>query len=503
MTASLLLSTTPLSKTHHAYKNYGVYRPATELRNNNYSCQVVQHYNYYSKDELDQIIQKYVNSDTKLIGFSAAFWENLNKEDTDIILDKTKYICRVIRKKYPDIKIIVGSTGARFVLNKNFAGLIDAIFEGFSENDFIKYIQALNNNIELPKPQYKIDDIGIYKNYSGDFDFNFSSTIYDENDLLDETDIPILEIGRGCIFKCKFCAFDLNGKKKFDYIKDPDVLYRELLNNYENFGFTRYILSDDTFNDSMYKLELLHSVFKKLPFKLEFSSFARLDLLNAFPAQKKLLKDMGLKGVFFGVETFHKEAGKLIGKSLAEKGMQLLDELKKDIWGSEIKIAIGLIQGIPYEDYDSHNRTLDWIMDDKNMVESVVPNALVVPNPAEKKIGVVLSEFQRNAAHYGFTWDKNDPTLWRNSIGPIKTKEEADELNKIYTDKTFETVRWKQGGFNMFKVFPLIHSYDNSITFGDLQKMNRWKYNKLVREIEKKPEVRQKYVNAYKKRLLQ
>ena len=46
----------------------------------------------------------------------------------------------------------------------------------------------------------------------GEFDFTRSFTTYEHNDLTFH-DVPILEVARGCIFKCAFCAYMLNGKK--------------------------------------------------------------------------------------------------------------------------------------------------------------------------------------------------------------------------------------------------------------------------------------------------
>ena len=81
--------------------------------------------------------------------------------------------------------------------------------------------------------------------------------------------LPI-EISRGCIFKCNFCSYPLNGKKKFDYLRDPALIKEELIYNYENFQTTNYFFADDTFNDSTLKLESLHKVITELPFKIKF-----------------------------------------------------------------------------------------------------------------------------------------------------------------------------------------------------------------------------------------
>ena len=45
---------------------------------------------------------------------------------------------------------------------------------------------------------------------------------------------------------------------------------------------------------------------------------------------------MGLIGAYFGVETFNKNAGKIIGKSLGEKQKDFIAELKDVHWGKRV-----------------------------------------------------------------------------------------------------------------------------------------------------------------------
>ena len=58
-----------------------------------------------------------------------------------------------------------------------------------------------------------------------------------------------LEVGRGCIFSCAFCSFDLIGKRVGDWTKSPKVLRNELLENYEKFGVTTYNFTDELINE--------------------------------------------------------------------------------------------------------------------------------------------------------------------------------------------------------------------------------------------------------------
>lgn len=499
MPNAVLLAAVPFTPNYYAQKSYGVHRVATEFRQQGLDTQVVHYFNRFSEEELKDIIKKFVNSDTKVVGFSTMFWEHYEPVQKELVLDKAEFIANFVQKNYPHVKIIAGGPSCRIFLKDRFSKKVDAIFEGFSENDFVDYI---NDSKKFPNNVYK--DIKVFNNINGNFNFTNSQTLYQPHDYFDKNDVPILEVGRGCIFKCKFCGFALNGKKKFDYIKDEFVLRDELIKNYENFGITNYILSDDTFNDSTYKIEKLHKVFTSLPFKLHFSCYLRLDLLKAHPEQIPLLKEMGLVGTFFGIESFYYESAKLIGKGIRpEVAKEMLQDLKENIWGSKIKIGIGLITGLPYEPYESHSKTIDWILDKNNLVDQVVPFPLTVNNPEKLRPSPWDSEFQKNAKDYGFSWPDGHEYNWHNSIGPIKTRKEAEELYVHYCEAVSKSCRWKQGGFNLLKSLPLISSQKDSPSLDQLLEMDRYTYTAYVKNIENDPSIENYYVDCYKKRILQ
>lgn len=500
---ALLLAATPRQKSYYASKNFGVHRVASEFRNNGIDTQVIHYFNRFTDDELKALIKRYCNSDTITVGFNTMFWENYDTLEKQYVLEKAKAVATYVKSIFPNAKIIAGGSSCRIFLKEEFSGLIDAIFEGFSENDFINYLEYLKGNIQCPLPNKTYDSISVYNNVYGSFNFSSSTTLYTKSDCLHSTDVPTLEVGRGCIFKCKFCGFALNGKKKLDYIKDPNILREELIYNYENFGFTNYILSDDTFNDSTYKIEILHKIFISLPFQIQFASYLRLDLLRAHPEQIPLLKEMGLIGAFFGIESFDRKASSLIGKGMdPDIAKSMLLDLKATHWGNDIKIGIGLIVGLPYETVESHKQTQEWILSEENTVDQVIPFPLGVSNPNNIKPQPWDSEFQKNAEKYGFYWPDNHSTKWHNSIGPVKSLDEAEKIYEDYAECVSKSARWKQGGFNLLKAYPLISSQPDAPTLSQLLKMTRQQYTKYIKTIEENQQIELLYVEKYKKEIL-
>lgn len=500
---TIIFSAVPEEPSFSTSRIWGVQRMVTEFRQNGFSCQAVHFFNSFSYNELDKILKDKVGSNTLIIGFGTMWWSNCSKEQIEIILNKTRYIIDYIVANYPNIKIIAGGGSCRIFL-KEPVQRIDAIFENFSENSIKKYLNAVKNNLTEPEPTEVVNNILVYRNLDTDcFDFTNSQTIYLPEDYVDYRDAPILEISRGCIFKCKFCPFPLLGKDKFDYIKDPNVLREEIIRNYNDHGIQYYMLGDDTFNDSTYKVQLIHDVFTSLPFDIKFSCYLRLDLLNAHPEQIPMLKNMGLIGAFFGIESFNKKAASLVGKGMdPNKSKQLLQDLKTTHWGPDVKIAIGLIVGLPYETEENLEETKQWILDENNQVDQIILAALHINNPDKPQADPNISEFQRNAKKYGFYWnDPEDNLEWNNTLGFVTSRSHAKKIVKDYDEAIRKTERSAQGGFNILRAWPRSQFLDVKPTMNDLIKMNRYEYSKWFGSTLD-PEIQQRMINDYKNNFL-
>jgi len=409
-------------------KSGGVHRIKTEVRNSGYTCQVVDLFFYFSEDEILKLCEKHITKNTFVVGFSTTFWFNIG-DDADK-REKFKLVYKYV-KSLDGPKIVFGGTMSANFFEKVKA---DKSFDGFVDGEFISYL----NEIAKREPT------------ANKFNFSTSQITYDDSDCLDYGESPVIEISRGCIFKCSFCAYPLNGKKKLDYIKDYDVLKEELITNYEKYGITTYTLSDDTFNDSTYKLEYLHNLFSTLPFKINFVSYLRLDLIHSHREQVLLLKEMGLIGAFFGIETLNHRSGQTIGKGLhPEKVKEFLYELKDEHWKSDVNVTIGLISGLPFETMQSHQDTLKWISD-KSLcnVDRIRPAALSIPNPLIDKYPF-KSEFQINASKYGFYWPDATSNLWKNMTHEVKSQSMALDMAKEIFLAAKEVKKVTRGNFGL------------------------------------------------------
>jgi radical SAM superfamily enzyme YgiQ (UPF0313 family) len=299
-----------------------------------------------------------------------------------------------------------------------------------------------------------------------DFDFTNSKIVYQENDHIFQGEHLPLEIARGCIFKCKFCSYPLNGKGLWDFCKSPNTIKEELEYNFEKFGTTGYMFSDDTYNDSPEKVEQLYKVYQQLPFKIEFSSFARLDLIISRPDTLPILIDSGLKSVFFGIETLNHQSGKLIGKGMhPDKIKQGIIDIKAKY--PQLLISTGFIAGLPYETAESLNATIDWL--EQSPIDSYSFQVLSLGK---------RSELGQNYEKYGYKLDENGH--WYTDYLDHKTAYEISDRTKKGTIQSFTFYnRLRNLDFSSDEIVTLSIADREEITKRTDKKINEYR-NKIL-----------------------
>lgn len=487
-------------KIRPSIRSAGSYRIATEVRKMNLSCQVVELMTEFSDSEIELLCKKFVSDQTLIVGFNTTFWYY----NHPVLKSSIKTIIQCIRDINSRTKIIFGGPNSlRLIQDEPYD--IDAVFLGYAEHYFIKYLNNLISNKSLPFPSKIKNNIKIYDfvEHSDVFQFCQSQIIYDQSDCLFDDEPVAIEVGRGCIFKCKFCSYPLTGKKKLDHIKDQDIIKDELIRNFENYNINKYIISDDTFNDSNEKLEKLHRVFSDLPFKINFACYLRIDLLNARREQIEMLEDMGLVAANFGIESFHERAARSIGKGISpDVSKKLLYDLKSQYWKDRVKIQINLISGLPYETMDSYEETKKWILsEDECLIESVDIAPLGIRNPKFSH-NVWLTEFERNSEKYGYYWKENDiEGDWYNDIQPTKSRQQAVEIQKYLTEATVLSNRTLQGGFKLFGTYIARSFLNDKKTLDEQIKMNRHEFKNWLTRENNNGQHHILYINSYKQKI--
>jgi hypothetical protein len=288
-------------------------------------------------------------------------------------------IMQHIRSLNPKVKTLVGGskTGPNYS-NRN----IDYVMLGYSEISMVNLMRHLHLGEPLLKAtrniwgRWVIDD-----RFAADYDFPRASMAWLPEDVVNHRVLP-LEVARGCIFRCKFCAYPMNGKQQLDFVRAPDVLYDELQNNYHRYGIRHYIIVDDTFNDHKEKLESLLSMVERLDFQPVFWAYHRLDLICTRPETLDLLYRIGVRAMYFGIETLHQPTGRTIGKGFDRQRQIAMMQHMKDRY-PEISQHGSFILGLPYEPRHSIERTYEQIMSGHIPLDSWIFHAMKIYLPED------------------------------------------------------------------------------------------------------------------------
>lgn len=388
--------TIPTRQNTRLSRSISCYQLKHWLSHFNFKSQVIDYCQYLSEDEIFDLLEHFVSKETLAIGVSTTFWSPNRIAPTNLVA----VIARV-REKWPHIKIISG--GARTTYAPE---LFDKTFIGDSENQLVEWLQSLANKSSLLNKKFNITTL---------------AHRFNEDDAIMEGEALPIELGRGCIFKCKFCAHQNLGKPKFTYQRHFDLILDEIKYNYEKFGTTKYMFLDDTINEDVEKIENLATIKERTGIDIEWTGYLRADLVWARPGSADLLVKSGMRSCFFGVETFHPGAGKSIDKGWGSKhGKEYLPKLYKDIWGEKVNIHVNLIAGLPHETIASLGDSLQWSKENPMGCTRFVPLTLYV----EKNDPYAVSEFTRNYADYGYRNVSNATGFW-----------ESDTMNSIQADE--------------------------------------------------------------------
>ena len=339
--------------TFGAIRSPGPYRIAHWLRQHNWDVEIVDFVNFWPLYFLKIWCKQNILKNTKFIGLSFLFSDK-NLISLDFIL--------WIKKTYPHLKIISGGPDPYPFYHQ----YIDYIISGYGENAVLELLGYLFSNGKRPKfiigPKTKIIDAN--KFYSA-YPLSSYAIKYQDRDYLQPHEWLGIEIGRGCMFSCAFCSYPVIGVKT-DHTRNAEDFKEELIENYTRFGISKYVVSDETFNDRTEKITKFANVVQFLDFNPIFSGYIRADLLTSRVEDRHELLRMNFLIHFYGIETFNYSTGKIIGKGMnPNKLKDGLLEAKNFFLSNNTKKyrgQISLIIGLPEESRQSIYNTKDWLL---------------------------------------------------------------------------------------------------------------------------------------------
>ncbi len=411
-------------------RTLGPSKIAHRVREAGYTCQIIDFFEYFEKDELLLAMLQFVGPRT-IIGVSTTFftddiWRN---PDNNRRLQDLLFIFGYLKDKF-NCKILVGGPSAH-----KFGPIFkaDKYIIGYAENEIIRVLDNWRNR-------------GISKKRVSPWEITACEHRWHTSSFLFEGEALPLEIGRGCIFHCKFCRFEMLGKKKGTYVRTFDRIYDEIIYNYKNFKTTKYLIVEDTFNDDQNKMKAWFEMVKSLPFKIEYTAYLRADLLHKFQDTAYELYDTGLFSASFGLETLHPYAAKAIGKSWSAKhAPTFIPKLHNEIWKKNVICKLNWIVGLPGENEDHLEKTKNWLLENELKCPLFSPLSIVPYTEQESDPNILRSIFDKQYSEYGYRVGFPNKSLryWENDLMTYDTATAiALNLNTFF-EQTSQTGNWR------------------------------------------------------------
>ena len=446
---------TGLAVTGRLYRSMGGAQLAWWLRQSNYDVQVIDFFCQMSDEDLLKLYAKFITKRTRIVGFGIMGTYNPMMGQLVRFVEE---MMPTLRKKFPHVIFVCGGACAQLASKRYTQGSgFDYYYYGYAENTFLSLCNQVFRKGSQVDVERKLGNRIIRESTICPLDESSLFTIkrdghrwHDKDCIMPNESLPI-EIGRGCIFKCKFCAFPHVGKKKDEYTRTLQHLEEEILNNYYKFGSTKYYLLDDTFNDDVDKIKDFSDMVQRLPFKIHIAGFCRADLLWANPDTPHLLEEAGMIGTYFGIESFNQCASKFVGKPWSfQHAQDYLIKLRHEIWKERISFRTSMIIGLPGDDRKDYIKWHRWF------VENEIPNWSWHPLHLERDLRAQNnSTIDKDAEKHGYTWiTENSKVMWKHKESGMTWRDAMEMYTEFEALKAPYQVKHCWGAIEEFNYLP-------------------------------------------------
>lgn len=428
-------------------------------------------------DDLIERIVRNADANTEIIGFSSTFMTPAKQtEDSgdlgyyrgllwfDEAADATAWFKRLraqLATKGCKAKLVVGGAKALYLA---FVPESHALFDYFILGSADHTLEDLFFHLREGRPA-DIRKYGEINYLTAPPEENQSATLIQnlwspEDAIRKEESLP-LELTRGCQYNCKFCHFE----KQFSTRKDLALLKEELVRNFEIHGTRFYHFSDDCFNDRREKVESFCNVFLSLPFKIEWTSYARVDVACRFPESLDLMVSSGARALFWGIESLNSEVARKVGKGTAAEKVKEMFVSSRAKHRDNLLNHGAFIIGLPGESEDSIWKSVEWIVESDTLdFVSLFVLSLRPYNPKLDKVVIDYADYSRNPEKYGFKkvsfgknayWEHDQMNL-RQAIeisNRAKEKLQVSGINRSFVTSSFQYSHLRGLGYSQAEVF--------------------------------------------------
>ncbi|MEW6237462.1 MAG: radical SAM protein [Candidatus Omnitrophota bacterium] len=179
---------------------------------------------------------------------------------------------------------------------------------------------------------------------------------------------------RGCPFHCIFCAWPqiMYGNNRYRARNPADVV-DEIEAMVKQYGFRSFYFDDDTFNIGKKRILTLCEEIKRRNLKLPWAAMSRADTSDH--ETLKAMKDAGLMGIKYGVESGSQE---LVDAADKDLNLQKVEEMVRYTRELGIHQHLTFSFGLPGETWETVRKTIDFA---KRLNPETVQFSIMTPFP--------------------------------------------------------------------------------------------------------------------------
>ena len=207
------------------YRPLGAHKIAGWLRQQGYSVKVIDFAGCMTTDQLVKITARHLDRETVAVGTSNTFWPNHdgNMQPGEASSEIPQWVVQArseVSDRWPRLKWIMGGTRT---IEYDLTGWIG--FEGNAEDSLLSWLDSQAGTTRV-RPQFDI--------------LHSCGPTFSDDDHISSSEVIPIELGRGCMFNCKFCGYTQIGKQPGTYLRDLQSLRAEILDIHQRWGVTRF-----------------------------------------------------------------------------------------------------------------------------------------------------------------------------------------------------------------------------------------------------------------------
>jgi radical SAM superfamily enzyme YgiQ (UPF0313 family) len=367
-------------------------------------------FNTYSKQSQFHLLYNFQETFDIAYGFVGRYIEKakpkfLGFSIIDGNIDATLAIAKLIKEKYPEVKILVGGNGVEVLEfgrlpNANYRikdyDFLDVIIRGDGEQTFIELLKSDWSETSLMQIKglvWRLNGVWIHNQMCPNIDMN-SLPVPDYSALEDNyyyksvyQDTKPLTMSRGCPYRCSFCSVP-------DYI--PEYRYRTVDNVLEEIegwlkkGKKHFFCHDSIINGNPKWLKEFCERIIENGWDITFGGNMRLQSTMRDLDTMRLYRKAGLIKMITGFESASEPVLRHMKKYTNTEGVREIFENVRQVnkenegtqWNFPIKFGMQLIIGYLNEGEEDFQKTMDFIEEYHDCMDEIITcSAFLIHEP--------------------------------------------------------------------------------------------------------------------------